>query len=329
MVRVLSLLLPLALALEHILRAPGISKWYLCSCLLGGICICQMCPLSYEDPRPSLNFATAGVALLLLAGWFTSVMPRGCEILVCADFVPLFVYDRWRADKKFENVRSLFRLDSVWCSVEDYARTRYSLILAGTGLLLMGAHAAGWGEAWFFVVLALLLLIFGLSCARAYTGRTVFLRKDKESTIKDIIRRNLRGSPLNGEIDEHMTVVYTKATAYMDAKQPFLDEKFCIEELAAAIFSNRAYLSKAINYFSGRNFRQFVNYYRVNYSIELMKKDPQLKVMELAMMSGFHSVVTYNLAFKINTGTTPSSYMQKLIHQNGRERLSRKMEEER
>ena len=95
----------------------------------------------------------------------------------------------------------------------------------------------------------------------------------------------------------------------MESKKPFLDPNFSLDTLAEAVFSNRVYLSKAINYYSGRNYRQFINYYRIMYATELIKKNYSIRVTELALRCGFHSVVSFNMAFKLYMNMTPSAYM--------------------
>lgn len=98
----------------------------------------------------------------------------------------------------------------------------------------------------------------------------------------------------------------------MENKKPFLDDEYSLSDMAASVYTNKSYLSKTINILSGRNFCQFVNYYRIMYAVELMKKDPHLRVAELAIMSGFHTVVTFNMAFKMNMNLTPSELLAKI-----------------
>ena len=45
---------------------------------------------------------------------------------------------------------------------------------------------------------------------------------------------------------------------------------------------------------------------------KLNKKNPRMRVEELTEMSGFHSTVTYTMAFKANMHVTPGEYLQKL-----------------
>ena len=92
----------------------------------------------------------------------------------------------------------------------------------------------------------------------------LFIRASKETEIKSMIKGNLRPEPAQAvrktEDVARMTRLYERAVALMEKKHPFLDAGFGLDDLATALFTNRAYLSKTINILSGRNFRQFVNY---------------------------------------------------------------------
>ena len=104
--------------------------------------------------------------------------------------------------------------------------------------------------------------------------------------------------------------LFNRLCAYMENKKPFLVEAFTLNDLAAAMFTNTLYLSRTINAYSGKNFRRFVNDYRVEYAMGLFRKNMSLKVSELAELSGFHTVVTFNMAFKLVKGVTPSIWCQ-------------------
>ena len=104
--------------------------------------------------------------------------------------------------------------------------------------------------------------------------------------------------------------VFQRAVQYMEEKRPYLDEKLSLDQLSKAVFSNKVYVSKNINYYSGRNFRQFVNGYRIRYAIDLMKADPHLRMEEVSMMSGFHSTVSFNMAFRLFEGKTPTQWLE-------------------
>ena len=118
--------------------------------------------------------------------------------------------------------------------------------------------------------------------------------------------------PWNPEsADSMMKSLYSKVIGVMEDEKPYLKEDFSLYELSASVFTNKTYLSKTINVMTGKNFRQFINEYRVQYSVRLMEENPLIKVNELSVMSGFHSTVTFNMAFKLNMGMTPGEYIQR------------------
>ena len=102
--------------------------------------------------------------------------------------------------------------------------------------------------------------------------------------------------------------MYNRMCRYIEDKKPFLDPAYALEELAKALFSNKAYISKMINSTTGLNFSQFMNRYRVNYARELYANDMNLKVKDLSDMSGFHSQVSFNMAFRLFYDITPGAW---------------------
>ena len=106
--------------------------------------------------------------------------------------------------------------------------------------------------------------------------------------------------------------LYDRCCRYMAERKPFLVESFSLNDFANALFTNKVYLSKTINYYSGKNFRSFVNYYRVMYAMELFRRNKALTVSELGSLAGFHSSTTFNTAFKAVMKESPSTWCARL-----------------
>lgn len=274
-----------------------------CAC-----CAVILLPAGNESVRDSFAFA-ALYSIVVLASF---VLVEKFQNLVPASAVFILVYLCFRLRRKYKHIRLLFRNEEVWQCVEENARWVYVSIFlliciffffsAGTRKLLPYAAAA-------FAIYYIVMLL------RSFLGNTFFISSHAEDLIRNIIKGSLRPENVMTAEEEdtaRKARLYEKVQSVMETKRPYLDEDFSLQDLATEVFTNKTYLSKTINLFSGRNFRQYVNYYRVQYSIELMKQDKHLRVSELAMMSGFHTVVTYNMAFKLNTNETPSEYLQKL-----------------
>jgi AraC-like DNA-binding protein len=106
--------------------------------------------------------------------------------------------------------------------------------------------------------------------------------------------------------------LYDRCCRYMMERRPFLVESFTLQDLANAVYTNKVYLRKTINRFSGRNFKQYVNYYRVMYSMELFRNNTGLRVNEMAELSGFHSTTSFLRSFKQVMGEQPSHWCSRV-----------------
>lgn len=279
--------------------------------LFSACAVMLMLPISDENAVHSLCPA---ILITLLCVLF-SIFGFDCHVTVILVFLIVFVYLIARAFGRYLFIRPLFRQLAVWQAIENHARHMYCLGLFMLGGLLLLADSLE-SPVW-LVMLEFVLLLFeyALLIVRAHTGKTFFICRRKEEHIKDIARGNLRTVPdqqRGGDDDARMHILYEKVVAVMESRQPFLNENFSLQNLASEVFTNKTYLSRTINVISGRNFCQFVNYYRVQYAVEMMRKEPRLRMSELSSMSGFHSVVTFNMAFKLYMNVTPSEYSQKL-----------------
>ena len=271
-------------------------------------------PVVEEGMALSFRFAL-GVLSVCAAGVWTNLPLR---LWLLGVLLLLGGYLVLRSMARYGRLRPLFRQFAVWHGVENHARYTYALALYLLVAALPGAGAPAWAD---WLVLPPAATLYVLLLARAHFGRTLFLSRSKELELKGLLKGNLRPvPPQSGQKDEDvakMTRLYERVVELMERKRPFLDADFNLMDLSGAVFTNKSYLSRTINVLSGRNFSQFVNYYRIQYAVELMHKDHNLKMINLAMMCGFHSTVSFNMAFKLNMGETPSAYLERL--KDGRE----------
>lgn len=280
----------------------------LCPAILSGACLLLMYPLSYEDGRYSFVFACLSAVLLLLtrvsAGLFG--LPSGIMALPLLAAPALYwvqrVYGRYR------NVRSLCRLDGIWCKVEDDALAFYNKAYMTLLVLYLLADPLGLRHIADILVSLCAGVLFVLLYIRAYAGTTCFIGRQKESEVRRMSAEWESHNEMDPGTALQLERIYRKVERYMNDRKPFLEFNFSLDNLADAMFCNKVYLSRAINLHSGRNFRQYVNRYRVQYAAQMMDSDPHARVMEVASRAGFHSMVTFSMAFKLNMNVTPGEY---------------------
>lgn len=96
--------------------------------------------------------------------------------------------------------------------------------------------------------------------------------------------------------------------AYFEEKRPYLNPELSMADVVNALYTNKTYLSRMLNEGMGMNFNQTVNKYRVMHSMELYIANPAMQISEMAEMSGFNSVSTFSLAFRLHVGLAPGDW---------------------
>ena len=304
--RLMSLAILPAAFLCDAVSSKGLCAASLCVDLWWGIQVLMLYPSAHESATPSLGFAWASIALALLL----KLVGASPGVAVSCGTVVLMGYAFYKSRNKFAQIPTLFHVAAVWQGVEDYMYLLHLLICVWAGAMipvLSGVPWAGWSWA------GVLGGLYVAQYYRVYKRVTLFLGQDKET----LIRKTQRGSAFKQPIqyvdsDSRSASLFNDVVRIMETRKPWLQDGFNIEDLARMTRSNRMYLSRAINFHSGRNFNQMVNCYRVRYAVDLIRKDPNLKMNEVSLMSGFHTVVTFNMAFKLNERMTPTEFAQSL-----------------
>ena len=279
----------------------------LCSALCGAaVLLCY--PGSHSSVKPHLRCSCVMCAVCIVLAAFV----RRPSVMVLLLSVVVLCSQIWMCVRRYSDVRALFSASAVWHGIEDntgmFCISVFYVLVSFSVLLLESPMASGW-----FVPCAVSAYYVALYI-RAYTGWYVFLSREKEKSVRQMSKGDFHAvvPPLSETENAKMSALFERVTKCMEEKKPYLNPEFSMADLQRMIFCNRVYVSRAINTTTGRNFRQFVNCYRVNYAEELMKKDPHLLVKEIAEMSGFSTVASFNLAFKLFRGDTPGNYMKNL-----------------
>jgi AraC-like DNA-binding protein/Tfp pilus assembly protein PilF len=109
-----------------------------------------------------------------------------------------------------------------------------------------------------------------------------------------------------------------KVLAVMADTSIICNTEFSVEKLAEVVQSNSTYISQAINTVLKKNFRSFLNEYRVREAQRLFS-EPDAKKYTIEYVSftvGFKSQSTFRDAFKEVTGVSPNFYLRSMEKQN-------------
>ena len=95
----------------------------------------------------------------------------------------------------------------------------------------------------------------------------------------------------------------------MEQEELYLKKDLTLNELAAAINTNRTYLSDYFSTVCQQTFYDYINHLRIyKKSIPLMEEHPEYTIDHIANKSGFNSTSTFRRAFFKITGQRPRDY---------------------
>lgn len=126
-------------------------------------------------------------------------------------------------------------------------------------------------------------------------------------------RPEVAGRYQKSAISIRLLTEYTgRLTESMNVRKVFLEENLTLESLAQQLKIPRHHLSQVLSLKMGKNFNTYINEYRINYAVGLMKTADELSIGDIMHRSGFASKASFNRYFKQFQGCTPSEYRLKI-----------------
>ncbi len=269
----------------------------------------------YVGQIPAIIPATAVCHLLCFAGVLE--MPSHNFFMALSGFTAvcfsgLFIWMIWR---RLRDVKSVMKAGNVWSYVTlcvDFVYVTAPLMIVSvlSSIFLFFPHMP---DLPVLIAVVFLLLEVVAIVARVSGSSAFVLLHDHERLIVESMKISHMdvSSTSDPRGEEQYKELYERIVLYFEMSKPYLDGDLTINDVVKVVYSNKVYISKAICHYTGRNFRQFVNYYRVIYSMNKFRDNPEMKVSELAELSGFNTVVSYTMAFRLFMNETPSEWCRK------------------
>jgi AraC-type DNA-binding domain-containing proteins len=171
-----------------------------------------------------------------------------------------------------------------------------------------------------YITLCGLLLMSGVALF-------IFFQKNKlNKAYKILFEKNIRIMDLQESSSIEHSEKYQKSTLTDDMQKELLDKilvlmedatiicnpEFSLDKLAELVHSNHAYVSQVINTVFRKNFRAFLNGYRIREVQRLFSDSETSKhtIEFISSQAGFKSSSTFRATFKEITGVSPSFYLR-------------------
>lgn len=128
----------------------------------------------------------------------------------------------------------------------------------------------------------------------------------KLSSSKDIVQKNKVSILPDDQKNKQIETI----KAFMTVKEPYLDSSLTIQQLAEQMNMPAKDLSVLINLYMNKHFFDFINEYRIEKAMQILK-DPlkkELTILEILYQVGFNSKSSFSTSFKKHTGKTPTDF---------------------
>ncbi|WP_449399114.1 helix-turn-helix domain-containing protein [Chryseobacterium wanjuense] len=127
-------------------------------------------------------------------------------------------------------------------------------------------------------------------------------------------RDTLNGNKNLNIHDDTVNYILQKLTKFENSEK-FLKKDLTLTFLANSLDTNPRYLSEIIKQYKGKHFNNYLNGLRIHHITQLLYKEPiyrEYKITYLAEYCGFASREVFAIAFKKETGVTPSYFINQL-----------------
>jgi AraC-like DNA-binding protein len=113
------------------------------------------------------------------------------------------------------------------------------------------------------------------------------------------------------QVTNKTKVLMKKVENLVEKKRLYLDADLSLHHIAMTLNEKEREISQAINTLQNRNFKDYLNSYRIEHACQLLNNKTEKPIFEIMYESGFNTKGAFNLAFKKATGKTPTEYREK------------------
>jgi AraC-like DNA-binding protein len=105
--------------------------------------------------------------------------------------------------------------------------------------------------------------------------------------------------------------IYADILALFEQKKPYCNPDYTLVNLAHSLNTNVRYVSEALQSQSNQNFNNFINTFRIRLVKEMLNSDygKTYTLQHIYTSAGFQNQSTFNKAFRLLEGLTPSEYI--------------------
>lgn len=162
--------------------------------------------------------------------------------------------------------------------------------------------------SWLLVISALIALAAWLVLRARHRKRNQEETPIMFSEEEHVTNQDIHGAEDLVATDDVLAELMHRMCQLMEEERLYLNPALKVSDIANAVGISRIAVSNCIKSQKGSTFPQFINDYRVAHAKEMLRNQPDAKIAEVWMASGFSSEASFYRIFKTVTGTTPTDW---------------------
>ena len=252
--------------------------------------------------------------------WMVLVGKRIFEIFMPAQGITVMIYGEFRLNTYIKMLENYHTNYSAGKTIKMRGIHVLTVLVAATGLIMSSIPIYESDDHLALVAIAVIGQMILVSFIVSYVMQLEVsaediheLTEEPEMPVQMVgVRPVMPVETFRKEEPQPVTLI-DRIDAAMEKDNLFLDADLSIVSLAEKVGTNRTYASKAIKDAKGCNFSDYVNRYRLDYAVAMMKNMPKesIVVQIVALQCGCGSIQTFYRYFKLFFNETPTQWIER------------------
>ena len=252
--------------------------------------------------------------------WMVLVGKRIFEIFMPAQGITVMVYGEFRLNAYIRMLENYHTNYSAGKTIKMRGIHVLTVLVVATGLIMSAIPVYESEDHLGLVSIAVIGQMILVSFIVSYVMQLEFsaediheLTEEPEIPVQTVRSRPVMPVEQFRRVEPQPASLIDRIDAAMETDNLFLSADLSIVSLAEKVGTNRTYVSKAIKDAKGCNFSDYVNRYRLDYAVAMMKSLPKenIVVQNIAMQCGCGSIQTFYRYFKLFYNETPTQWLEK------------------
>ena len=252
--------------------------------------------------------------------WMVFMIKRVFGVFIAVEGILVMIYGEFRLNTYLHLLNEYYTANALRKAGKVRGVHTLSIIVASLFLFMSVIPLSDAANMLWFLGIIVIIEMVMVSLIISYVMKIEYSAEDLYAMMDDsnvgstsVVNHTVTTNPIPTTIVEPSSPLIARLDEAMEKDNLFLRSDLSIVMLAEKVGSNRTYVSKAIKDTKGCNFPDYVNRFRLDYAVELMKNTPKndIVIQNLALQCGCGSIQTFYRYFKLFYNETPTQWIER------------------